>query len=52
MNHFHSKWSDNLFQVQNQLDTKDGHLKMCLQKIDELSGEIEENKKRKEWAED
>lgn len=52
MGHFHSKWSDNLAKVQNELDTKDGQLKMCLQQIDELSGEVAEEKKRKEWSEE
>ena len=34
LDHFHSKWSDNLAQVQRQLDNKDGQLKICIQNID------------------
>jgi hypothetical protein len=52
MAQFHSRWSDNINQVQQQLNTKDGQLKICIKNIDDLSAEVEEEKKRKEWAED
>lgn len=49
---FHSRWAENIIQLQNQLDTKDGQIKICIQNIDELSAEVEEQRQRRERCEE